>query len=924
MTTKSGIYLCSIILLVAVITGCSTRKNTASTRFYHALTTKYNVYFNGNEAYKEGIKAMQDQNKDNYMDIIPLYPIGNPKTIGAGGTEFERTIEKSQKAIRQHSIKRKPSRKPGRNYTAEYKQWLSRKEFNPYLHNAWMLLGKAQFHKGDFPDAMATFSYIARLYEGQPQITAEANLWLARSYTEMEWYYEAEDLLTKVNNDSLPDQLIPAYRATLANVHLEQKRYKEAIPLLENTVKKEKIKKQRARECYLLGQIYQNLGETSNAYQAYSKVIKQAPPYELELSARIRQTEVMPAGDSKKIISKLRSMARSEKNTDYLDQIYYAIGNTYLAQQDTAKAITEYKLGVEKSTRNRVEKGILQLTLGNIYWQQARYAEAQAAYADAIGLIDKQHPSFAVVNKRSEVLDELVTHSTAIQLQDSLQHLASLSEPERIAIIEKIIEEVIRKEKEAQAEEERKLREETQTGSRESLGEGVIDGRGGLPTMPVTPTAEKSWYFYNPQAVAQGKRDFERNWGRRKLEDNWRRRNKTTVPLDDFAEVDYSEPTDTLANDAATVPADSIPAVDDNKTIGYYMSQIPLTDEAMKESNNILSEALFQLALVYKDKLEDFALAQRTFNRLISQFPAFEQADEAYYHLYLMLLRQNKQTEADHYKQQLALHHPDSKYTTMLTDPNYLHNAIYGKQLEDSLYVLTYKAFGQGNYQQVATNNEVSASKYPLGKHRPKFMFLNAMTQLETGQQKEFLSTLRELVTAYPENEITELAAYILQGIREGRQPVGTGNAFGSIWSRRKIDFEADTLATEREMPDFDPERNAPYLFIFAYEKGTVNENLLLYEVARYNFSNFIVKNFDLSFVYHEGVGMLQVSSFANYDEARQYYRQIYTDQRMAGELAGLRPVIISQTNYEIMTEYYSFDDYDIFYQETIANEPDK
>ena len=176
------------LLIILLLTGCSTKKNTKGSRFYHAMTTRYNVYFNGNEAYKSGCKAIEKGNKDNYMEMLPLYPIGNKSTVGTGSGDFERAIEKSQKAIAVHSIKRKPPRKPGKRYTPEYKQWLARREFNPFLHNAWMLMGKAQFQKGDFPEAAATFSYIARLYAGQPKITANARIWLAQCYTQMGWY----------------------------------------------------------------------------------------------------------------------------------------------------------------------------------------------------------------------------------------------------------------------------------------------------------------------------------------------------------------------------------------------------------------------------------------------------------------------------------------------------------------------------------------------------------------------------------------------------------------------------------------------------------------------------------------------------------------------------------------------------------------
>lgn len=144
----------------------------------------------------------------------------------------------------------------------------------------------------------------------------------------------------------------------------------------------------------------------------------------------------MPTANSRKITGKLLRLSKDEKNKEYLDQIYYALGNVYLAEKDTVQALAAYHKGIEKSTRNGVEKGVLQLTLGNLYWQQARYAEVQKAYAEAIGLIDKAHREYATITNRSEILDELVPHTNAIQLQDSLQHLARLPEAERMAAIE--------------------------------------------------------------------------------------------------------------------------------------------------------------------------------------------------------------------------------------------------------------------------------------------------------------------------------------------------------------------------------------------------------------------------------------------------------------------------------------------------------
>lgn len=921
--SKKGIYLTGSMFLLIILAGCSVKKNTAGSRFYHSFTTRYNVYFNGNEAYKQGSEAIESGNKDSYLEMIPLYPIENKKTVGLGSGDFDRAIEKSQKAIKLHSIKKKPVRKPGKK-SEKQKRWLAQKEYNPFMHNAWMLMGKAQFSKGQFLEAASTFSYIIRLYNTNPEVMANAKIWLSRCYTEMDWFYDADDVLSKLNNDSLPSNLIPAYSAAYGNYLLRQKRFKEAVPYLQSIIKHEKKKKQKAREYYLLGQVYQEMGDYAKAYAAYGKVPGQNPPYELEFNARIKQTEVVPSSNANKVIKKLRGMASSSKNKDYLDQVYYALGNVYLSLKDTVHTIEQYKKGAKESTRNGLEKGVLLLRLGDLYWNRTDYVKAQEAYKEAIGLINKEFPGYDVLNKRSEVLDELVKHVVNVQLQDSLQHLASLSDAERGAAIDKIVAGVKRKEEEDRKEAER---QELMQKSEETMGNQNVNPNARQTTPKVVNTGDKSWYFYNSQLVAQGKSDFQRKWGRRKLEDNWRRRNKTVVSNNEFAETNYNEgaiakgDSSNISDKDLASKVDSI--VTDNKNPQFYLQQIPLTESAMKESNDILSDGLFNMGLIYKDKLEDFSLAQKTFSRLYTQFPSFGQLDVVYYNLYLMNSRWKKEAEAALYKDKLISEFPKSKYAVTIGDPDYAYNVTHGKHLEDSLYAETYAAFQKNEYAKVMKNYEYAQKKYAMGQHIPKFMFLNAIGLLQSGDQKKFMVALKEIVDKYPKNEITELAGNIIKGVQDGRILAKGSTSFGSIWNRRKAELAEGAAATDTTLPKFNPDRNVPYLFILAYEEGKVNENLLLYEMARYNFSNFIVRNFDLSFVKDNGIGMLHVKEFTNFDEAYQYINLLYKDKEMANKLGGMRAMIISVQNYELLSKYYSFDDYQSFYQKHFSKIPE-
>ena len=444
-----------------------------------------------------------------------------------GKGNYERAIEKSQKAIKQHSIKRRPEWNKGRRKTAKDIEWLSRREYNPFLWRAWLLMGKSQFQKGEFEEAAATFSYMTRLYQTQPPILGIARAWLAKSYTELDWLYDAEDVITKQQRDSMDYRAVKDWDYTYADYYIHSQRYEEAVTYLRKVIRHERRRKQRAREWFLMGQLQTLLGNRQQAYEAYKHVIRLNPPYELEFNARIAQTEVLPTMDLQRKVKKLKRMAASDNNKDYLDQVYYAIGNTHLTQKDTLNAIEAYEMGCKKSTRNGVEKGVLLLTLGNVYWQMEKYGDAQRCYGQAIGLLDKDRKDYEQLSERSKILDELAPHTDAVELQDSLQRLANMSEDERNKVIDQIIAELIEKEKEEQrnleeAEAERISQQQAAMGGVQPLTPSP------QPSLPQT-TGSSSWYFYNPQAVNQGKQVFQRLWGKRQNEDNWQRINKTVV-----------------------------------------------------------------------------------------------------------------------------------------------------------------------------------------------------------------------------------------------------------------------------------------------------------------------------------------------------------------------------------------------------------
>ena len=917
--------LCSCAALFVLLGACSTDKNTSLVRSVHAFKARYNTYFNGHEAYKEGVLLQEQGNRDNFTEVIPLYVTGNKATVKIGTGNFDRAVEKSQKAIKMHSITKRPEWNKSRPKTAKDRIWLSQKEYNPFLWRAWFMMGEAQFRKGEYMEAASTFAYIQRLYFSKPNLVARARLLEARCYAEMEWFYDAEDLISRAQRDSFPNNLEPLKASVLGDMQLRQKQYPEAILNIEKALKGEHRNLPKTRMYLLLGQLYHRIGHDPEAYRYFKKVIRRNPPYELEFNARIQMSEAMSKNQSKQIIRKLKAMAKNPKNKEYLDQVYYAIGNIYLSKGDTTHAIWAYKDGVEKSTRNGIEKGVVLLHLGQLYWNREKFVDAQKCYSQAFGLLDKDHDSYREVDERSKILDELLPYASAVELQDSLQMMASLDSVTRMEKIKKTIEELKKKEK----EEEKKAMEAAnpQANQGRQRPGGVVQQ--GVGNRNAQQTAV--WYFYNPTAVAAGKAEFERKWGKRELADDWRRNNKTV--LNDFNEEELTDSV-LAAKDSIAAVEDSIYQANKGKKQSraekdsikaeeyandphrpeYYLKDIPFTEEQMAASNAALVEGLYGAAIIYKDRMDNFPLAERTFQRILLNFPDFQKMDEIYYNMFQLYSRMERRDDAEDYKQRLIAEYPDNEHGKLIADPDFEFKGRYGKQIEDSVYQDTYDAFKFSDYHTVIRNSQEMAEEYPEGANRARFMFLEALSKLELGDREHVMADLRTIVEKYPQSSVSELAGLYVKGLKEGRLLQGGKFEMGSIWERRRGLFdEADSLANDST---FSPEKNANFVFVIAYERDAIDENQLLYEMARYNFTAFTVRNFDIASEKGDGIDMMQVRTFLNYDEAYIYMHRLFNNADMAYKLQGLKCFIISEENLKKLMKGLSFADYFDFYDE--------
>lgn len=907
-----------ILLVIPFLLSCSTQKNTSGRRFYHETTTKYNIYFNGKTSYEEGLQAIDKSAQEDFTNILPLYAISHHESASAATSQMERTIEKCRKCIKLHSIKARPKPNPKKRSDPKYRDWLKREEFNKEIDKAWLLLGMAEFHKGDFLGSVGTFNYIERHYAYDKDMLAQCQLWRVRAYSEMDWIYEAEDLMNKVKQDDLSRKHASLYAAVKADLMLKLERYNQAIPLLKLAREDEHKPQQKTRINYILAQLYEQQNNRPLALEHYQKVIKASPSVEMKFNAQLKKALLNP--NSQKAVKSLKKMAKLDKNKDLLDLIYTAIGDICLHQKDTAQALENYALAIEKSTQNGMPKARALITAADICYKQQNYVQAQPYYSEASQILSTDNKDYLRVQHLAETLSELVTEQQVVILQDSLQHLATLSEDEQMAIVKKLIEDLEKKEKEEQEKAEQLARQqenELNDGPRGVNTRGMLGGS----------TGSGEWYFYNPQLLKQGKQEFAKKWGNRTLEDNWRRIMKSgSAFATNDADSENEEGTNEQANDTTKTQAT---LVTDNKDPQFYLQQIPKTQEDIDASNELIATALYNMVGIYETKVEDPVLAQQTYEEFLRRFPQDKRKLELLYRQYLTALKNNNQEQATNIRQQIIREYPDTKEAKIASDPDYFANAVRMLQEQDSLYEQTYNTYQKGEYRQVKQQTEQFEQKYPTSTLMPRFLFLKAVSVGKTEPKNAFVAALRNLLDRYPQHELGTMAKDMLAKMNvDTDAKVEDGNN-GLLNKREEITLEQDTIPQDVH---FDAERKEPAMVLLVLpqqndeknkdnKQGNEQLNYLQYQIAVFNFSQFLIKDYDLQAVpfFQDGLSALQIKGFESLDETDWYISLIRANKEVAQLLSTeqIQTIGITEKNYQLLGNPFTLNDYLDFIQNT-------
>ncbi|NEQ49873.1 MAG: tetratricopeptide repeat protein [Leptolyngbya sp. SIO3F4] len=863
-----------LLLLFASLYQCSTKKTGWAHRTYHTTTARYNGYFNAKELIKNAVNNLEENHEEDFTQLLPIFIYGTEETAQGMYGDMDKAIEKCTRVINRHSIKKREK---------EHVRWID---------DCYFLIGQANFYKREYSQGKQFFEYVSKKYKGE-ESRYDAMLWLVRTYIEQEKFEKAERLLRLAEGESeLPERLRPDVRLLYAELYIQQQNYKLAIPELKVALTLLKKKRYRVRVAYLIGQLYKLEGEYANASGMFAQVIKMHPDYKMTFYAKIQRAMSYDSefGGKEEVKQQLRKMLADEKYIEFRDQIYYALAEMEFRDRNMDETKDLLHKSVEASVSNDQQKALSFLRLGEIHFDELDYENSQAYYDSCVTFLDPGFERYEEVIKIAENLNDLVEQITIINTEDSLQRVAAMSEDERYALIDDIIQARIEEEERKKAEQEASILADSDGGG---FG-GPGGGPGGPGGFPGGGPGGNKWYFYNPSAMSFGSSEFRRLWGSRKNEDHWRRSSKRQVTLEPQADAFGDADTAQFVLDEN---GDTILLSNDWQDPEYYLKDLPLTEESKTASDERIIDAYYKLAIIYKEQLDDVNKAIETLETLNKRYPGHKHLDGAYYRLYRMYTDLGEYSQADVYKERILNEFPDSDYAKLVVDPEYFAKQNQLDEKAEIFYKRTYGYFQRGFYKQTLLSCEEGLLKYGNSELGPKFKFLRALALGQENGRERMVSELRQLSQEYGQDEIGARANELLAALEE----------------QDKEKKEA-ALAAEREQQALEQAAQSPY----AFEPNSKHDVIVLVPTKGNNLpgiktaiSNFNMQNYRMeglkvsAVILNADTQMVTIKSFSSAQRAMEYLANFNADK--------MKLIRINAPNYPRFA--ISFDNFPVFFK---------
>ncbi|MDA0194757.1 MAG: tetratricopeptide repeat protein [Bacteroidetes bacterium] len=851
---KPSFLLSGIVFSVigASIESCSPESTGLVSNTYHNTTAHYNAYFYASERMREIEESIYESADINYNNILDLYPQFDTTASKAVNTQIEDCIKKASIAIQRH-----PS--------------------SEWVEESYILVGKARYYNRDFVNAIETYKYVNKTSEDD-DARHEALIQLIKTFVDAGESRNAlavSDFMKKEKLNHRNQKNLYLTRAYLFQKALDYNQMVQnlsaSVPLLMNN-------EERAKIYFILGQVYQELGFNSEAYNSYKNCLKSNPNFDLSFYSKLNMaqvTELSSPSDVKQVRKYFKKLLRDKKNEEFRDKIYYEIANFEFKQDDIDAAIENYNKSIRISTTNRRQKGYSYLRLGEIYYSDLKnYELAKSYYDSVVSTLPKEEPGYQDIAERQKILADFVTQLNTISEQDSLLTLSNLDTAALSAFVDEYIVQ-----KQLEQEEENKKKEKREVSSRRNTAfDNTI-------TQINTSLEGSTWYFYNSSVASQGRSEFTRKWGNRPLEDNWRRSSKDQVITDQSVEQKSAgiEVEDSQIAETAGVSF--------NKA--QLMASVPFSQEDKNIALTKIEDAYFKLGNIYAFQLEEEDNAIITFETMLARFPDSEFKPEVMYQLYLLYRGQENIEKQDYYKNALIEQFPKSIFARIIINPNYRADSQAATARLEKIYKEAYELQEIGVYDQARSLIRNALIDEPENNFSDNLKLLEIIIMGHTEDIYKYQYELNNFITTYAESDLLPYAKTLVKTSEDYQI-----NLFNSSKAKFSKDF------------------NQVHYFVLAYEANPVMAEELPAKVQHFYKTTFPDERLNpANLILDASNSLVMVNEFKTKDAALKFYKAFMESDVLSSYITmKFFTFVITKDNFKIFYETKELESYKEFF----------
>jgi TolA-binding protein len=898
------------ILISIFIYGCVANKDTAVDRRFQNLTAKYNYIYNSNVLLSEYNERLLQSYADNYEKTLPVYLDPEPQinlvlTPGVANKQLDDVIAKGQTIIND-------------------------KSFSNYIDDAYMLLGKANYLKGNYFIASEYFDYTAKTYNSDLKTFIVAMNWKARSQMQLNNMVLADkiiDTMLRASDELKKDLAEPL--ATAAQMRIYQKRNKEAILFLESAIALPAEKQLRIRWRFILAQLQEKEKNIRDAYANFTKVEKSNAPFEMYFHANLNRIKLKALLNGEKLNKEqqLLALLKDDKNTDYTDQIYYQVGELFSAEGNFVKAEENYHKSVLNSTRNQTQKALSYLRIADLNFKEFNnYIKAKLYYDSTVMILPKNFPDYDNLVKKADNLQYLTDRYTIIAKEDTAQAIAKLPAAEREAKVKAYLTPKV-----------------------------VVSNTGGVinnqflndPDFPNislnTPnnSAGNTFYFNNNAAISNGFGDFKKRWGTRQLEDNWRQSVRSSA----------QETNEVLAGGKVAteiIPANgqsNAAATDQTSLEKQFLDALPTTPALLATSDQKIIDAYFEIASFYQQELNDKPEANKIYLELIKRYPDNNHLVAIYYSLYLNY-KGVDEVKSDKYKQLVLTKFPESNFAKNILDPSYSAKQTQMENMAINNYNAAFDAYAKKDYAKVVKQADDNITAFPENDLAPQYAYLKAIAVGRTAKVDALLTEFNLITSRYPNDKIiTPLVRnhlkYIEANLDEFKQrpvalidfdasePRFVAQATPAAVQTKPLVVENPVTKTAKPTPvakpvevkPVDPTKPASifstakseeYYYVIDVADATLTLSSSRFGIGQFNRGNYPDNDLEHKLVELDNDQLIYITSFIDLEDAKLY------ESSIVGQLKNIMKVpanlykgfIISKENFEKLTDRTRINEY--------------